>query len=151
MCSTFLRQQRNNQLSHAELATIVSTPTVTYRQLDANNDPLWGQGTANYVVDTDAVALMIQTRLLLFVGEWWSDLQEGLPLWQKILGVGVGQSQRAAVSLLIQERILRTPYVTGVSNVQFAFNSSARSYQFSCSVTTQFGVIPLVNSPALPS
>lgn len=129
----------------------MSTPTVTYRQLDANHDPIWGQGTASYVSDTDAVALMIDTRLLLFQGEWWADLQEGLPLWQEILGVGVGQAQQAAISLLIQERILKTPYVTGVSNVQFSFNSNARSYQFSCSVTTQFGVIPVVNSPALPS
>lgn len=127
----------------------MSTPTVTYRQLDANNDPIWGQGAANYAGDTDAVALMIRTRLLLFEGEWFANLQEGLPLWQRMLGVGSGQKQQAQISLLIQARILTTPYVTGLSNVAFAFNPNTRSYQFSCSVQTQFGAIPVVNSPAL--
>lgn len=126
----------------------MSTPTVTYRQLGANNDPLWGQGAANYAGDTDAVALMIRTRLLLFQGEWWADLQEGLPLWQQILGVGVGAAQQAAISLLIQARILGTPYVTALSAVATAFNPAQRSYQFSCTAQTQFGQVPVtVNSP----
>lgn len=128
----------------------MSTPTVTYRQLDANGDPIWGQGAANYLGDTDAVALMIRTRLLLFEGEWFANLQEGLPLWQKMLGVGTGRKQQAQISLIIQARILATPYVTGLSNVVFAFNPNTRGYQFSCAVQTQFGAIPVVNSPALP-
>lgn len=124
--------------------------TVTYRQLDSNNDPQWGQGTANYVGDADAVALMIRTRLLLFKGEWWADLQEGLPLWQQILGQGAGQQQQQTIALLIQARILATAYVTGISNVETVYNPNTRAFQFSATVQTQFGPVAVTNMPTPP-
>ena len=60
------------------------------RRLDSNHDFCFGRGFGDYLEDVvaspDAIAQSIQTRLLLFLGEWWKDEKDGLPLGQKILG-----------------------------------------------------------------
>lgn len=120
-------------------------PTITYRQLGPNNDPIW----PNFFSDIYAVAQAIQTRLLLFEGEWWESLTEGTPMWQSILGHG-GQGNVAAISLLLQQRILGTPYVTGLTSVAATFNSSTRQFQFAASVQTQFGPVQVTSTPQVP-
>ena len=122
--------------------------TITVRAIGANNDPQWGQGQGNFLTDLDAVRQIIYTRLLLFAGEWWADLLDGLPLWQSILGQG-GNSV-SQISSLIEARIQDTPYVTGLENVSASYTASTRAFQFSCQVNTQFGVVQ-VTYPVPPS
>ncbi len=123
----------------------------TYRALstDGLNEPQRGLGQGNYISDLDAVAQAIRTRLLLFQGEWWSDLADGTPYWQKILGVaGAGKNQQAT-NLALQSRILGTPFVTGIQNLQSSFNPSSRQYKFYAQVQTVFGIIT-VSSNNIP-
>ena len=61
-------------------------PTITYRKLDQNGDPIWGNGQGSFVSDIDAVAQAIYTRLRLLFGEWWENLSIGTPLFQSMLG-----------------------------------------------------------------
>jgi hypothetical protein len=118
--------------------------TFTYRQLGPNNEPQWGQGQANYLQGTDAVAQAIKTRLLLFEGEWWESQLDGTPWWQSILGVGNTDQQ---VSLIIQQRILGSPYVTGITNLQVTSNRAARSLGLYAEVQTAFGMVIISNTP----
>lgn len=113
----------------------MSSPVITYRSLGPYADPIW----SSFVTNADAVAQAVLTRLRLLQGEWWESLADGTPVWQKILGVGGLNSRQAQVSLLIQERILGTPYVSGITNVQTSFNSTTRAFTFNCNVQTQFG------------
>lgn len=122
------------------------TPTISTRQLDANHDPIWGQGQANFLVDIDAVAQTIQTRLLLLQGEWWANLGDGLPVLQIMLGVGGSGKNSDAVSLAIQQNILGTPYVLAVSQAQSTYNPSNRSFQFNCTVDTAFGQLQVTTN-----
>src|SRR5665213_954427 len=124
------------------------TVSLTYRALDNNYDPLWGQGQTNFVNDVNAVAQAVLTRLNLFEAEWWANTLDGLPLWQKILGSGAGVRNQQAISLLIQQRILGTPYVINLNNVQITYNSSVRAFTFYAEINTQFGVFSLTNAPA---
>ena len=125
-----------------------ASPTVTYRALSPTGDPLWGQGQGNYLADLEAVALLLQTRLRLFVGEWWADLADGLPVFQvspgasSILGGTLNIEQ---ATLLIQARILATPYVTGIINLETSY-SSTRQFLYSAVVQTQFGNVQVSNS-----
>jgi hypothetical protein len=121
--------------------------TITYRQLDANGDPIWGQGQANFLSDLAAVAQAIGTRLKLLQGEWWENLNTGTPIFQSMLGVGGSGKRPNAIALLITQRILTTPYVEGVSNVATSYNPATRAFQFSCQVETQFGTITVTNQP----
>lgn len=124
--------------------------TITYRSLGPNNDPLFGQGQANFLSDADAVAQAILTRLRLFQGEWWASLNEGLPLWQSILGKSGSLSNIQEAELLIQTVILGTPYVTGITNQDISFDSTTRSFAYSATVETQFGQVQIANTPTVP-
>ena len=121
--------------------------TIIYRALDDNHDPVNGQGQSNFLVDLDAVAQAILTRLLLFRGEWWENLNEGLPLWQDILG---RPANLAKLNLVIQQRIAQTPYVVGVGNVQSAYDATTRKFKFACTVQTTFGQLVITNEPTPP-
>lgn len=123
--------------------------TIIYRQLGPNADPIWGQGTANFLTDVDAVAQAVLTRLRLLEGEWWADVTDGTPVFQEILGVGGVNPRQQQISLLLQRRILSTPFVTGVSNVSVKFDSNARTFSFYAVVQTQFGTVSISTGTGL--
>lgn len=126
----------------------MSTPTISYRQLDANWDPRWGQGRSDFLTNLEAVAQAIWTRLRLFEGEWWANQGDGLPLWQSILGVGGARRNLQANTILIVDRILGTPFVIGVTDVQSSFNSTTRAIKFFCRAQTPFGTLVITSTPA---
>lgn len=97
---------------------------------------------------------MIQTTLLLFQGEWWGNLTQGLPLFQQILGVAGAGKNAEATALLIKQQIENVPYVQSVFNIQTSYSTS-RVFTFNCTVTTQFGNLAVTftpgNSAVLPT
>jgi len=105
------------------------------RALDVNGDPLRGAGLYNFLVDLEACAQVISTRLKLLLGEWFLALNDGLPLFQSLLSHPITSN---AVALIISQRILGSPYVTGVSNIQVTY-SSVRQFAFYADVQTSFG------------
>lgn len=138
-------------IGNAAASAVSSAPQLLVRGLDANGDVLWGQGRANFLTDVNALGQLLVTRLTLFLGEWYLNLADGLPLWQSILGVP-GAANTQAVSLVIQARILATPFVLGLSSIQCTFNHSTRALSFFAMVVTQFGQVSLaINMPVPPS
>lgn len=120
--------------------------SIKYRSLDSNNDYLFGRGTQVFLTDTDAVAQAIQTTLKLYEAEWWEDTTAGVPLWQKILGSSGNKT--SIIDAILQDAILDVTGVTNVYNVSSSFNSSTRSYSFSCKVTTEYGTTITVATTA---
>jgi hypothetical protein len=114
--------------------------TIQVRALDANWDVLRGQGSANFLTDIDAVAQIIAQRLKFLQGEWFEDTSQGFPLFQKILGNPVTNTQ---VSLLIRSTILGTPYVSSIDTFSVSFAPSGRAFAFSATVTTAFGTLTI--------
>jgi hypothetical protein len=124
-----------------------------YRRLDNNYEPCFGRGKLDYLEDRvenpDAIAQAIKTRLLGFIGEWWMDVNDGLPLWQQILG------QRAKTSVIegiLVDRIKglimpdSTYAITSVSQVTSDYDPETRAYSFSCYVDTVYGKLYITNS-----
>lgn len=122
-------------------------PTITYRKLDENNDPLWGQGQANFLSDLEATAQAILTRVRLFQGEWWANLLDGTPMWQSIMGASASDANRKAITQLIVQRISETPFVLELLNLTTSFEPTTRKYNFSVVVKTQFGILQVTNQP----
>jgi hypothetical protein len=110
---------------------------ITYLLLDADYDPVFDPNAA--LTDLDAVRQVIVTRLWLFMGEWWENLNLGLPVFQSILGQLASPSGIAAMQALIQQNILGTPYVTGVTSVGVNFTTGRLSY--TTTVQTAFGTV----------
>jgi len=121
-------------------AAIVTLP------LDKNGDALIAVPQQGFLTNIEAVTQLLQTRLQLYVGEWWAAKTDGL--WPPLVG---GVTTPAQKALLIQQRILATPYVTGISNMDYGYTTSTRQFTFSCTVETQFGQIQLTNAPSVPS
>ena len=121
-----------------------------YRRLTTEHDYCFGRSQSDYLSDSvgspDAIAQAIQTSLLLFLGEWWENTKDGLPMWQKILG---SRTKKAVIDKIIISRVrqVRTPdgtkAVTKVSNVQSSM--TGRDYSFSCVVDTIFGKLAITN------
>jgi hypothetical protein len=124
-----------------------------YRRLSTTHDMCFGRGNEDYLVDSvenpEAVAQAIKTRMLLFTEEWWLDLKDGLPLWQKILGKRISKS---VVDRILVNRIrgLKLPNnkkaITNISNVTSTFDGETRVYSFSCIVDTVYGKVVVTNA-----
>lgn len=126
-----------------------TVPTISVRQLDANHDPMYGNGQQNFLVDIYAVAQLIDTSLLLFQGEWWNQLSAGFPLFQQVLGQsGVGNNPQI-VALLIQQTILSVPYVQSIANVAYKYTQVDRSFSYTCTVITPFGNLDTTLIPGM--
>jgi hypothetical protein len=117
-------------------------PVITVRKLDANWDPLWGNGQNDYISDGDAVTQIIKQKLLFFQSEWWENRQLGTPMFQSILGANRSID---AVTAIIKNAILSAPYVTGVGNLAVKYVSDDRTYSYSCDAQTPFGTITVSN------
>ncbi|SJZ58479.1 hypothetical protein [Megasphaera cerevisiae] len=108
-----------------------------YRKLDANGDYTFGANSGNFLSGVEAVAQAIGTRLKLFTNEWWENFDEGLPLWDKILG----QHDRDTAIKLIKERILGTDGVTNIASMDTDWNADTRSLSFTAVVDTEYGTV----------
>ena len=107
-----------------------------YRRL-IDNDYSFGRGRQDFLTDIEAVAQAIKTRLLLLYAEWWEDLEDGLPLWQKIIGVPGNAENIAAIDIVIRSRIEGTAHVQQVLSYYSAYEN--RTYTFHCLVQTDYG------------
>ena len=118
--------------------------TIAYLMLDQDNDPVFANGTS--LTNAAVVSQAVLTRLRLFMGEWWEDLSLGLPVFQAMLGQLGSQRGIAAMQLAIQQNIIGTPYVTGVTNVAVNF-SAAGQLSFTATVQTAFGPVTVNGAP----
>jgi len=105
--------------------------------LDGNWDSVYGSGVDDFLFDQDAVAQIVQSRLRLWKGEWWENLKEGLPMFQKILGTP--GTNRLIIDRLIQDRVEKTPYVTGIVYYESAIDPDSREFNCTMTINTQFG------------
>ena len=108
-----------------------------YLQLDPDYYPIFTASSS--LTGGPAVAQAIQTRLKLFMGEWWEDLRQGLPFTQSMLGALGSSTNLDAIKLAITQRVAGTPYVTGVLDVSVKFTNGV--YTFSAKAQTYFGVV----------
>ena len=120
-----------------------SASSITYLPLDANNDPDFNP--MNSLSGVEAVAQAILTRLNLFLGEWWEDLNRGLPVFQKMLGQLASKRGLAAMTLAVQQNVAGTPYVIQPVTVVTAFNAGALA--FKVTANTVFGIVTVTYQP----
>lgn len=106
------------------------------RALTSTGDMKFGNGGSDFLVNSPAaVAQLVETGLLLWRGEWFLDLTVGTPYMTDVLGYGT----KALYDIAIQNQVLGTQGVTGISSYSSTFNSAARSLTVTMTVQTQFG------------
>lgn len=111
-----------------------------YRALDVNGDYTFGQGAANFLVNTpDMVRQKIKTRLGLIRGEWFLDKTEGTQ-WGKVLGKGNNRTY----DLILQTRILQTQGVSSIVKYNSSVDPITRALTVSALVQTIYSSDPIL-------
>lgn len=107
-----------------------------YRKLSSSRDYTFGAKPGEgFLTDADAVTQSILTRLNLLLGEWWEDLDEGLPLFEEIL---VYNPLLSEIELLISERIALTGGVDRVEDATVVSDPVTRALTYSATVYTVY-------------
>ena len=112
-----------------------------YRLEDKEGDYTLGRGDSGWLSGSAAVAQAIVTNLKLLLGEWWEDVNNGLPLWQSILGQPGSEINKLSIDNIIRERILNTNLngtrlVYSLDDYEGKYDSNSRGYSFIAVVTT---------------
>lgn len=113
-----------------------------YRRLDENYDYTFGNGQYDFLIDIEAVPQAIKTKLMLFQGEWWEDLSEGLPFYQDIAGQFIRTDEdKDMITRIYCNRITDVEAVTGFNSMESEFDNENRKYSLKASVDTIYGQI----------
>jgi len=111
-----------------------------YRKVSEDGDFVFGQSENDYYQDVpEAVALAVKGRLLLWLGEWFLDIDEGTPYMQGILG----KHSKAAADVTIQDRISGTEGFVSLEDFESVLDPDTRAYSASCTLNTIYGETPL--------
>ncbi len=107
-----------------------------YRKLTSDGDYSFGSGQLDFYRDVpEAVGQAAMTRLLLWVGEWFLDIDEGTPYMTGILGK---HSQQTA-DTTIQDRIEGTEGFVSIEGYESILDADNRSLYVSMRLNTIYG------------
>lgn len=121
-----------------------------YRKLDADNDYVFGNGQLDfYNNEPAAVGQAVETRLLLWLGEWYLDISAGTPYLQGVLG----KYSQAQANTTIQQEVLGTTdgqgnsAVTDLSAYESQVDTDTRAMTIEMSIDTIYGptVVQIAN------
>lgn len=112
-----------------------------YRKLDEDNDYTFGLNKQGFHKDNDAVAQAIYTKIKLLKGEWWADLQLGLPLFSTVLGAQATDTTKQAFDLVFRDAVMSVDDVNSITEYTSSVDNKSRSYTFTCTVKTAYGTI----------
>lgn len=107
-----------------------------YRKQDENGDYTFGNGQSNFFKDSrEAVAQAVKTRLLLWRGEWFLDVDEGTAYLQGVIGKQDAQTRET----VLRNRILQTEGVTAITNYSSTIDPDTRKLNLSVEIDTIYG------------
>ena len=90
-----------------------------------------------YISDAVAVQQAVQTRLRQLIYEWWEDIEDGTPWWQKI----IASRDIETAKRLIRERIAQTEHVISILSFDPEWDNEKRILTISCAIQTDYGPI----------
>ena len=109
-----------------------------YRALDENGDFTLGNAHA-YIDGVDAVRQAVITRLRLLVYEWWEDINDGVPYWQKI----IASRDVAAAEQIIRERIQQTSHVLSILSFDPVWDNENRTLMIRVAIQSEYGAFSI--------
>lgn len=111
-----------------------------YRKLDENGDRVFGHSLEDFWIDVpEAPAQAVSTRLRLWQGQWFLNVDDGTPWSTKVLGKYTGSSRDP----ILQTRVLTTPGVTGIAAYASQLNRDTRAFTVQMTIDTQYGQVTL--------
>jgi len=106
------------------------------RKLTATGDYSFGNGQLDYYQDVpQGVGQLVQTSLLLFLGEWYLDTTVGTPWIEGVLG----KHTQALADSTIQAQILLVQGVVSIASYQSTIDPNTRQYSATTTINTLYG------------
>ncbi len=102
------------------------------RSFDENGD----YAINNFIEGTPATAQAVTTRLRLFKGEWFLNLNSGVPWFQEVF---VKPARIPQVEQIIRDTILRTEGVAALTSFNLTFDGNIRRLTISFTGKTTWG------------
>lgn len=103
------------------------------RRVDINGDFVFGHGQSDYFSGNDAVALLAEDRLLLWLGEWFLDVASGID-WPSILGSKPPALNEAEIA--VTESVRAIAEVTAITDYAMAFDHTTFTVDMFVEVST---------------
>lgn len=119
---------------------------MTVRRLSAETGDLVTRGQ-QFITGREEIAQTIQTRLRLFLGEYFRDITDGTPWFQRILGKFENLN---AVEAILRNRIARTEGVIRLLSFSLDYDLAARRVSVSSFVLTRFGEQEILFNSSAP-
>lgn len=108
------------------------------RQLDGNNDAVFGNGALDFLADSsDMVRQRIYTRLSVWRGEWFLDTTFGVDYQNKVLGKGTLNTAIFEIKAVI----LGTVGVNNIVTFSYTYDSIKRELLINSTVNSEYGEI----------
>ena len=114
---------------------------MTVRLLDDNGDIV--TSGVQFSSDVNEIAQTVATRLRLYLGENFRNIQDGTPWWESILGKEGTLSSKEAI---LKNRIIRTEGVTRILSFSTDYDNSTRAYSVNAGILTIYGETELTVS-----
>lgn len=113
------------------------------RKIDPVLGRQFGGGQQSFWVNVpDAPAQCVLTRLGLWVGDWYLNVDDGTPWATQVIGRYTGSTRDAAVCA----RILGTPGVSQITLYSSSLNTETRRWTMNATVETLYGTM-LITAP----
>ncbi len=96
-----------------------------------------------WVRGIEAVAQSCRIALMMFAGEWFLDLDAGIPYWQSILGRKPAVAL-AAAQVAFRSELMSVSGVLEVLRLDVAYVSSTRAMTVTFKVRTGLGETPVI-------
>lgn len=105
------------------------------RRIDADGDWTFGRGRHSYAGTRESVAQRVKTRLQSFQGDWFLDLEHGLPWFERM-------AKPANLELLeadLKRCILETPGVATLTSFSIDLDHDTRNCTVAATITDIYG------------
>ena len=110
------------------------------RKLTSTNDYSFGNGQLNYFINTPAaVGQVVETSLLLFLGEWYLNTDDGMPWFESVLG----KHTKVQADNAIQDYILKVEGVVDIGTYESIIDPVQRRFTVMMTVDTVYGPTPV--------
>jgi len=107
-----------------------------YRKLSPTGDYTFGNGQSDFWRDVpDAVAQAVKTGLLLWLGEWFLDIEEGTLFMQGILG----KYSKEDADQVIQNRVRDIQGVENIESYDSTLDPDTRGMNATFTINTAYG------------
>lgn len=107
-----------------------------YRKLTSDGDYSFGNGQLDFYRDVpEAVGQAAKTRIQLWLGEWFLDIEEGTPYMQGIFG----KYSKETADLTIQDRVLNTEGAVSIEDYVSTIDPENRSLFVQFKLNTIYG------------